>query len=149
MTVRATFAALALSAAAAAPAAAWTTQTGSGTVLVRQQDQGWTLELRCQRSTPNVLGFVLVAPAAQGLAGVTQMTVGAELPGGERRADTFAVTSNGQVAQGNWAVTDDVLEIFKQGLTMGIQPGPNGRLLTTGMTGTAAARNTIESVCGF
>ena len=41
------------------------------------------------------------------------------------------------------------LEIFAQGLTMGLRLGDTGRSLTTDMTGTAAARSAIRSQCGF
>jgi hypothetical protein len=134
----------------AAPAAAdWTTQAGGGAVLMRQQDQGWTIEMRCARSTPNVLGVVIAGPAADSLAGVTTVGIGAELPGGDRRGAEVPVTSRGQVATGNWRVNDRALEIFAQGLTMGIRLGDTGRTLTTDMRGTAAGRSAIRSQCGF
>ena len=41
------------------------------------------------------------------------------------------------------------LELFAQGQTMGVRLGKDGRALTTDMKGTAAARSTIKSVCGF
>jgi thiamine phosphate synthase YjbQ (UPF0047 family) len=53
------------------------------------------------------------------------------------------------VATGNWRVNDGALEIFAQGLTMGIRLGEAGRTLTTDMKGTAAARAAIRSQCGF
>jgi hypothetical protein len=134
----------------AAPAAAdWTTQAGGGAVLVRQQDQGWTIEMRCARSTPGVLGVTIAGPAADSLAGVSTIGIGAELPGGRRRGAEVPVTSRGQVATGNWRVNDGALEIFAQGLTMGIRLGEAGRTLTTDMKGTAAARAAIRSQCGF
>ncbi len=134
----------------AAPAVAdWTTQAGGGAVLVRQQDQGWTIELRCTRSVPDVLGVTMAGPAADSLAGVTTIGIGAELPGGARRGAEVPVTSRGQVATGNWRVNDGALEIFAQGLTMGIRLGDTGRTLTTDMRGTAAARSAIRSQCGF
>ena len=41
------------------------------------------------------------------------------------------------------------LEIFAQGLRMGLRPGEAGRAIVTDMTGTAAARAAMREQCGF
>jgi hypothetical protein len=153
MVIRARVALLALALAVplgAAPAAAWTTQQGGGTVLVQQQDQGWNIELRCQRANPGVLGFTLAAPSAASLAGTRTVSLFATFPNGDIVREDIAVDTQGRVANGSWSVGPRALELFAQGTGLGV--GLNGGdniVLRTDMTGTYAARQAIRSQCGF